>query len=147
MPQFDFSTFSSQVFWVFVSFLGLFAFMYWVIVPNIQQIFENRARAVQNNLEEATVANVQADKVEKLYRAYVNEAEQEAKNMLAKHLQEQQLFYKHALEKKERELHKEYVFETETLHQKEQELIRKNTKMAGSLADTFTRKFTQGGEG
>ena len=147
MPQFDFSTFSSQVFWVFASFFGLFALMYWVIVPNIQQIFEKRVRAIQDNLETAAAANVQADKVEKLYRAYVNEAEQEAKNMLAKHLQEQQLFYKHALEKKERELHKEYVFETEALHQKEQELVRKNAKIVGRLADSFAQKFTQGGEG
>ena len=147
MPQFDFSTFSSQVFWVFVSFLGLFAFMQWVIVPNIQQIFENRAQVVQDNLEAAAAANIQADKVEKLYRAYVNEAEQEAKNMLAKHLQEQQLFYRHTLEKKERELHKEYALETENLHQQEQELAQKNAKIAGTLADVFTRKFTQGGEG
>ena len=147
MPQFDFSTFSSQVFWVFVSFLGLFIFMHWVIVPNIQQIFENRARAIQDNLEAATAANIQADKVEKLYRAYINEAEQEAKNLLAKHLQEQQLLYRHTLEQKERELHKEYVLETEAFHQKEQELVRENTKIAGALADTFTQKFTQGGEG
>jgi len=146
MPQFDFSTFSSQVFWVFVSFLALFALMQWVIVPTIQKIFEKRARAIQENVELAVDLNAKAYRAEGLYRAYVNEAEQEARNMLSKHLKEQQTAYKKALDQKEKDLHKTYVAEVEALHQQEQKWAKKNTQEASEWADTFVHKFGQGGE-
>ena len=53
MPQFDPSTFSSQLFWLLICFLVL----YWIVakfaVPRIGDILEQRGRVVQDDLDRA----------------------------------------------------------------------------------------------
>ncbi len=61
MPQFDPSTFSSQLFWLLVMFVAL----YWVIskiaVPRIGEVLEQRARVIQDDLDRATQLKAETD--------------------------------------------------------------------------------------
>ena len=54
MPQFDFNTYSSQIFWFFICFLILFLFSHFLILPRIREILENRNNIINedNNLSE-----------------------------------------------------------------------------------------------
>lgn len=49
MPQFDFSTYSSQVFWFLVCFVTLYSFASLVILPRIRDIIATRKNVVESD--------------------------------------------------------------------------------------------------
>ena len=69
MPQFDPSTFSSQIFWLIISFFVL----YWVVarfaIPRIGGILEQRARVVQDDLDRAESLKTEAEQALADYEA------------------------------------------------------------------------------
>ena len=53
MPQLDVTTFSSQIFWLVVSFVALFLIMLRVRVPKISDALEARQKRIDDNLARA----------------------------------------------------------------------------------------------
>ena len=53
MPQFDTLFFLSQIFWLLVSFGGLYLGVYFIIFPMFQSIFSKRAALIELPLERA----------------------------------------------------------------------------------------------
>lgn len=80
MPQLDTSTYLSQFFWLLVSFLSLWFFMAWVIIPKIEEVLEQRRRKIDDYIQKAETINKQAlhslTKYEKALQKAKNEAEQ-----------------------------------------------------------------------
>lgn len=84
MPQFDPSTFPSQIFWLIVSFLIL----YWVIarfaIPRIGDILEQRARVVQDDLDRAESLKTEAEQAMADYEAAMAGAHEQARALMFK---------------------------------------------------------------
>lgn len=57
MPQFDITTFPSQIFWLVVSFAVLYAIMATLVLPRIGSTVEARERKIQADLDAAQQAN------------------------------------------------------------------------------------------
>jgi len=61
MPQFDPSSFASQLFWLTVMFVVL----YWIVskigIPRIGEVLEQRARVIQDDLDRATQLKADTD--------------------------------------------------------------------------------------
>ena len=78
MPQFDPSTFASQLFWLFVTFVAL----YWVIariaVPRIGEVLEQRARVIQDDLDRAGQLKAETDAAIAAYDRAMAEARGQA---------------------------------------------------------------------
>jgi F-type H+-transporting ATPase subunit b len=53
MPQFDFTTYSSQIFWFFTCFAVLYYFMAFVILPRIKNITSERKAVISSDLSSA----------------------------------------------------------------------------------------------
>ena len=62
MPQFDTSTFVSQIFWLVVSFAVVFVFVWRIVLPRIAATLENRQRKIGDDLARAGELADQADK-------------------------------------------------------------------------------------
>ena len=88
MPQFDPSTFSSQIFWLIISFFVL----YWVVarfaIPRIGDILEQRARVVQDDLDRAESLKTEAEQALADYEAAMAEAHGQARALMFKVSQE-----------------------------------------------------------
>jgi len=54
MPQFDPSTYASQLFWLAVMFVALYWIVSKIAVPRIGEVLEQRARVIQDDLDRAT---------------------------------------------------------------------------------------------
>ncbi len=61
MPQFDPSTFASQLFWLLVMFVALYWIVSRVAVPRIGEVLEQRARVIQDDLDRATQLKAETD--------------------------------------------------------------------------------------
>jgi F-type H+-transporting ATPase subunit b len=57
MPQFDFTTYASQVFWFLLCFTALYLTIYFVIVPRLTTIINTRSNII--NLNTATAQELQ----------------------------------------------------------------------------------------
>ncbi|MBT4740023.1 MAG: F0F1 ATP synthase subunit B' [Rhodospirillaceae bacterium] len=84
MPQFDPSTFSSQLFWLLICFVVL----YWVIskfaIPRIGDILEQRERVVQDDLDRAESLKGEAEQALADYEAAMANAREQARTLMFK---------------------------------------------------------------
>lgn len=61
MPQFDPSSFASQVFWLAVMFVALYWIVSKIAIPRIGEVLEQRARVIQDDLDRATQLKAETD--------------------------------------------------------------------------------------
>jgi len=61
MPQFDSSTFASQLFWLYVSFTLLLILLSVFALPKIAGVLEDRQKRIDANLEKASGFKIEAE--------------------------------------------------------------------------------------
>jgi F-type H+-transporting ATPase subunit b len=76
LPQFDPSSFPSQVFWLAVVFIILYIFFSKKTLPEISKVIENRTEHIQNDLSGAASLKKEAEEVHEAYEAILDEARQ-----------------------------------------------------------------------
>jgi F-type H+-transporting ATPase subunit b len=64
MPQFDFSTYSSQIFWLIICFSVLYYFATTRILPSIRDIMQERRENTDGNLSKASSLNERISELE-----------------------------------------------------------------------------------
>lgn len=82
MPQFDPSTFASQIFWLVLVF-GVFFWLMWKkAIPKMEAVLDARAERIQGDLDRA--AKLQQDAVDaaETYEAAISKARDEARDIL-----------------------------------------------------------------
>ena len=84
MPQFDTSTFVSQVFWLVVTFLILFILMWKVALPRVSEALDNREQKIAADIERAEELKVSAEKVQVELDKALAEARADALAVIAK---------------------------------------------------------------
>lgn len=80
-PPFDQATFSSQLFWLAVTFGGLYWLMNKVALPRMQSILETRAKTIARELKEASEAQAAAEKAAAEQEAFLAKARLEAEGI------------------------------------------------------------------
>ncbi len=83
MPQFDPSSFASQIFWLAVTFIALYVVMARVVVPRISEVLEMRRRRIETNLEKAEALKKDAATALAAYEKAVGEARAQARGLIA----------------------------------------------------------------
>lgn len=78
MPQLDVSTYTSQLFWLFVSFTLLYTFITYVTVPRMTKIFEARWQRIDGSMRRAEELKHQADGILKEVEAALEVAREQA---------------------------------------------------------------------
>lgn len=84
MPQFDSTTFVSQVFWLLISWGILFIYLWKFLIPRMNAKLAEREGNVKKILAEAQQLNEQAEKMAKLYDQKLYEAKHSQKEKLKK---------------------------------------------------------------
>ncbi len=83
LPQLDFTTFPSQIFWLVVSFIVLFQLMNKVALPRIASVLEERADAIADDLDRAEEFRRKAAEAEEAYQQALAEARSKAQAIAA----------------------------------------------------------------
>jgi len=78
MPQFDPSTYTSQLFWLVVMFVALYWIVSKIAVPRIGEVLEQRARVIQDDLDRAAQLKAEVDAAVAAYEKAMNEARAQA---------------------------------------------------------------------
>jgi len=83
LPQLDFSTFPSQIFWLAVTCIVLFQLMNKVALPRIASVLEERADAIADDLDRAEEFKRKASEAEEAYRQALADARSRAQGIAA----------------------------------------------------------------
>lgn len=84
MPQFEISTFSSQLFWFFVCWGILFVYLWKFLVPRMSAKLSERERKIKNILAEATSFDLQTEMMLLKHDDKLNRFKQKQKEKLQK---------------------------------------------------------------
>lgn len=83
LPQFDFSTFPSQIFWLFVFFATIYIYTSGKALPAISGTIENRRRHIQGEIENSQAMADEARIVQTQYEQKLEGARSEAGKIIA----------------------------------------------------------------
>jgi len=78
MPQLDFSTYSPQLAWLFITFIALYLFLGRVALPRIGGIIEQRRDRIADDLDEASRFKAQTDDAIRAYETALAQARAKA---------------------------------------------------------------------
>ncbi len=84
MPQFDVSTFASQVFWLVVTFTILFILMWKVALPRVGETLDKRRQKISFDIEKAEQLKVSAEKINLELEETLAAAKSTAQEVIAK---------------------------------------------------------------
>jgi F-type H+-transporting ATPase subunit b len=82
LPQLDTSTYTSQVFWLAVAFLLLYAIITTKVLPVITTTQDNRNEHIKNDTDSATKLKYDAEEARKTYERLLEGARAEATRVL-----------------------------------------------------------------
>ncbi len=83
MPQFDPSSFQTQLFWLAVCFVGVFLFMWKVVLPRFAEVLETRQNRIDDDLERARKSTQEAEEVLAAYEKALADARSQAHELVA----------------------------------------------------------------
>lgn len=84
LPQLDTTTFSSQLFWLAISFSVLFILMWKVALPRVGDVIESRDQKIRADLERAEQLRDEIAKTEEEIETVLSKARTEAQDILRK---------------------------------------------------------------
>lgn len=83
MPQLDITTFSTQIFWLVITFAALFLIMWKAAVPRISDALEARQKRIDDNLSKAAEFKKEAEAAIAAYEEGLAGARAEAHSAIA----------------------------------------------------------------
>ncbi len=81
MPQFDLTTFASQVTWLIITFGILYFVLSQLILPKIENTLSNRHNRIADDLDTASRMQREAEEAEKAYERVLADAKAKAHNV------------------------------------------------------------------
>ncbi len=88
LPQLDFTTWPTQIFWLFVTFLIAYLLMWRVVLPRIGRVLEDRHNRLEDDMERARQSVYLTDETKKLLEQSLASARHEAAGLTASSLAE-----------------------------------------------------------
>jgi F-type H+-transporting ATPase subunit b len=82
MPQFNFATFPSQIFWLLICFAALYFLLARTAIPKIGAVLEARQRKIDDDLERATELELQAKEALATYESELDAAREQAQSAI-----------------------------------------------------------------
>jgi len=83
MPQLDASSFSSQLFWLTITFLALYLLLARFLLPQVQSVMEARAQSIDGDIEQAEQMKSEAARASEQYEKTLSEARAKSLGMIA----------------------------------------------------------------
>ena len=78
LPQLDLKTWPTQLFWLVVSFIIMYALMSTLVTPRIRTVLEDRQKRISSDLQKAREADTQVNEMRADYEASLAAARSEA---------------------------------------------------------------------
>lgn len=82
-PQLNIATYPSQIFWLFISFIILYALMSKLALPRVSEVIDARRDLNEENLSKAAAMQAEAEELKNSYTVAMNKAQSDAQAVMA----------------------------------------------------------------
>lgn len=143
MPQLDPTWFASQLFWLAITFIGLYFVLSRLVLPPLQDILAKREQTMTGDLEEAQNLKVQAEHARVDYERMMVEARERAQQVIQDALAAGKARAEQASRDLDRDIEKKLVDASQKIGAKKQELIDGLSTSTAELTAMIVQKLTQ----
>ena len=91
LPQLDFTTYPSLIFWSILSLLSLYLLMSYVITPKISDVINDREQHLQNDLVKAKALKKESDVTLEKVNAQLDQTKIDSKSIIEKAISDSQI--------------------------------------------------------
>lgn len=83
MPQLDFATYSSQIFWLFVTFVTLYFMLARSLLPRVHEVMESRQSKIAHDMDRAEQLRHEAEEARANYEKALADSRMKAQSLIA----------------------------------------------------------------
>ncbi len=142
LPQLDFNTYPSLMFWSIISLIIGFVLMKYLVTPNIKSILNSRETSIQNDLVKAKTSNQEAEKI----KQSIIKNQEDIKSKSQKIISDAVLDAKRSIEKKEKEISAKVELKVSEAEKKiidaQNTVINEVINVAEEITTVVVKKFT-----
>ncbi len=142
MPQLDFSTLTSQLFWLFISFCSIYAFVSVVFVPRVRGFVYMRKSYIREMKNEAAIAAEKSKEIEERIASLLSDAKAAASTIVLNAKAEAEAFYNVKIKEVENGISEMVKIEEASLAQQYSFDVTKLSKSIADLKDFIMSKVS-----
>lgn len=143
MPQLDPTWFASQLFWLAITFVGLYFVLSRLVLPPLQDIIARRQQAVAGDIEQAQNLKAQAEAARLEYERMMLEARERAQAVITDAVAQGKAAAEQASRNLERDIEKKLSEATQKIEATKQQLIDGLSASTAELTEMIVTKLTQ----
>ena len=143
MPQLDILTFPSQIFWLLVTFFGLFLLVKYVIMPRMDQIQDARWERQDNNLQRASELKEETQALLLRMDTLMNKAREEAASHLHACEEKIKKDTDRALQALSKELLEKIASAEKEIQKKKEKALKELPPLVGDLSTLLIAKLQE----
>tara|TARA_Y100001001_G_C7970165_1_gene295647 strand:+ start:131 stop:748 length:618 start_codon:yes stop_codon:yes gene_type:complete len=142
LPQFDVTTFPSQIFWLAITFVVLYTIFSAKVLPEISSVIENRKNTIDTDLNTAEKLRNEADEVQKNYENQLSLARQNAQELKRKSDEDGRKDLDRRLNEFQKRAEREQKNTLGRIEQSKQEVMGDLNDMAAEVVQNSIEKIT-----
>lgn len=142
MPQLDFSTYSSQVFWLIITFAVLFILMWKVAIPRVGEVIEAREQKIRADLERAEQLRAEIATTEAAVEEALANARSEAQDVVRKAMDKIAADHAKKQAKLDEELAAKVIEAENSINDARKEALASVREVAQDVASASVEKLT-----
>ncbi|MEI6730393.1 MAG: hypothetical protein WCL30_03955 [Pseudomonadota bacterium] len=133
MPQLDPASFASQLIWLSIFFVALYAMLNYLLLPRVQSVLSMRTRTIADDIGEAEQMKSEAERAKEFYEKSLADARSQSNSLL---LQAQSEISTRSLERiaaLDLEIENKIIASTNEISAAKAEIMKKVAPVAGEL--------------
>ena len=135
MPQLDFTTFITQLFWLFLCLSFLYFVLSKIALPRISDVIEERNDTITDDLDEAKALSLEAEKVVDQLKSKLEDARSSSQKKLMDERQKSLDIVSSERKKFEENISKEISSSEEKINKGKAEALKKASELAEDIAE------------
>lgn len=143
MPQLDPTWFTSQIFWLALTFVGLYIVLSRVILPPLMDILSKRQDAIAHDIATAEQMKADAEKAQAEYEQTLREARENALGVIADTMAEHKNHAEAQNKALDATIEKKLQDATKRITEHKQKLLAELEPTSAELATLIVEKLTQ----
>jgi F-type H+-transporting ATPase subunit b len=144
MPQFDVTTFSAQLFWLFLTFAVFYGILQGFLIPRMSQVLQNRWEHTEGHVKKSDDLMAEAEQLGKDYEGIIEVARLQAQQIIAQAHEEQAPRFAKEKAKILHQINFKLEAEEHRIEAEKVKLLQEAATLSEKLVGVVCRRATEG---
>lgn len=147
MPQLDPTWFTSQLFWLALTFVGMYLVLSRLVLPPLMDIIARREQTIRDDVAAAGRLKADAEQARADYEKTLAEARLKAQNLIAEAMADQKAKAEQKAKDLDRQIEQKLASSAQAIAAKKAQMMSEMSATSSELAEMIVDKLTQEASG